>query len=448
MSTLLTAALGRKVRLAVATLVLVVGSTVAAEAAKIERVVSPGGIEAWLIEDHTNPIIAVQFSLKAGAAYDPKGKEGLAEMTAALLDEGAGDLDSQAFQGKLQDDSISLGFDAAMDRFSGGLKTLTRNRAEAFDLLRLALTAPRFDDAAVERIRAEIFAILSREAESPQRIAGELWWRESFPEHPYGRPSQGTAESVKTIGRADLVDFVKQRLARDTLIVGVVGDITAKDLGPLLDKTFGGLPAKSAPGAISEVMPESKGDIRVVKRENPQSVVIFGQRGIKRADPDFYAALVMNYILGGGSFNSRLYAEVREKRGLAYSIGTYLSPLDHTGLILGSVGTRNAQVKETIDLIRAEWRRMAAGDVGKAELDDAKTYLAGSFALQFRNSGAIAQLLVAIQTEKLGIDYIERRNKLIAAVTLDDVKRVAKKLLDPAGLSFVVVGEPVGLSGG
>ncbi|MGE5147051.1 MAG: M16 family metallopeptidase, partial [Candidatus Eiseniibacteriota bacterium] len=375
-------------------------------------------------------------------------KEGLAEMTAALLDEGAGDLDSQAFQGKLQDDSISLDFDASMDRFGGGLKTLTRNRDEAFDLLRLALTAPRFDAAAVERIRAEIMAVLAREAESPQRIAGELWWRESFPQHPYGRPSQGTAETVKAIGRADLEGFVKQRLARDTLIVGVVGDITAKDLGPLLDKTFGGLPAKSAPLAISEVMPESRGDIRVVKRENPQSVVIFGQRGVKRADPDFYAALVMNYILGGGTFNSRLYAEVREKRGLAYSIGTYLSPLDHTGLIVGSVGTRNAQVKQTIELIRAEWKRMAAGDIGQAELDDAKTYLAGSFALQFRNSDAIARLLVAIQTENLGIDYIERRNKLIASVTLDDVKRVAKKLLDPAALSFVVVGEPVGLSGG
>jgi zinc protease len=442
------ASLGRAARLLVVSLALVAASTVAAEAAKIQRVVSPGGIEAWLIEDHTNPIIAVQFALRAGAAYDPKGTEGLAEMTAALLDEGAGDLDSQKFQGRLQDASISLGFDAAMDRFSGGLKTLTRHRAEAFDLLRLALTAPRFDADAVERIRAEMLATLSREAENPQHIAGQLWWHQSFPQHPYGRPSQGTVESVKAIGRADLAAFVKQRLARDTLTVGVVGDITAQDLAPLLDQTFGGLPAKATPLAIGEVVPESKGDIRVVRKENPQSVVIFGQRGMKRSDPDFYAALVMNYILGGGSFNSRLYAEVREKRGLAYSIATYLSPLDHAGLILGSVGTRNSQVKQTIDLIRAEWRRMAAGDVSQSELDDAKTYLAGSFALQFRNSDGIAQLLVAIQVDKLGIDYIERRNKLIEAVTLDDVKRVAKKLLDPAGLSFVVVGEPEGLSGG
>jgi len=442
------AGFGRTARIAILALALVAASTVAAEAAKIQRVVSLGGIEAWLIEDHTNPIIAVQFALRAGAIYDPEGKEGLAEMTAALLDEGAGDLDSQAFQGRLQDLSIGLGFDAAMDHFNGGLKTLTRNRAEALDLLRLALTAPRFDAAAVERIRAETLAILTREAESPNRIAGELWWRESFPQHPYGRPSQGTVDTVKAIGPADLRNFVKQRLARDTLTIGVVGDITAQELGPLLDKTFGGLPAKSAPLAISDAVPESRGDIRVVKRENPQSVVIFGQRGVKRADPDFYSALVMNYILGGGTFSSRLYSEVREKRGLAYSIGTYLSPLDHAGLILGSVGTRNAQVKQTIDLIRAEWKRMAAGDISQAELDDAKTYLAGSFALQFRNSGAIAQLLVAIQMENLGIDYIERRNKLIAGVTLDDVKRVAKKLLDPASLSFVVVGEPVGLSGG
>jgi zinc protease len=436
---------GRTAALAVAVLAV---SAAAAEAAKIERVVSPGGIVAWLIEDHTNPIIALQLSVAAGSVYDPRGKEGLAELTAALLDEGAGDLDSQTFQGRLQDASISLGFDASMDRFSGGLKTLTRHRDEAFDLLRLALTAPRFDADAIERMRAETLTRLSREAESPQRIAGETWWHQSFPNHPYGRPSQGTVETVKAIGRADLQAFVNQRLTRDTLILGVVGDITAQDLAPLLDKTFGGLPAKAASLGVSDVAPETRGDIRVVRRENPQSAVIFGQRGIKRNDPDFYAALVMNYILGGGTFNSRLYAEVREKRGLAYSIGTYLSPLEHTGLILGSVGTRNSQVKQTIDLIRAEWKRMATGDIGQAELDDAKTYLAGSFALQFRNSDAIAQLLVAIQAESLGIDYIERRNKLIAAVTLDDVKRVAKKLLDPAGLSFVVVGDPEGLPGG
>jgi zinc protease len=440
--------LARGARLLVATLCLVTAATVSAEAANIQRVVSPRGIEAWLIEDHTNPIVALQFALKAGAAYDPKGKEGLAELTAALLDEGAGDLDSQAFQGRLQDASISLGFDAAMDRFSGGLKTLTRHRAEAFDLLRLALTKPRFDADAVERMRAETLVALAREAESPTRVAGQLWWHQSFPEHPYGRPSQGTAESVKSIVRADLEGFVKHRLARDTLKIGVVGDITAAELAPLLDQTFGALPAKAAPAVIREAMPASKGDIRVVRRANPQSTVVFGQRGLKRDDPDFYAALVMNYILGGGTFNSRLYAEVREKRGLAYSIGTYLSPLDHSGLIIGSVGTRNSQVKQTIDLVRAEWRRMAAGDVGQAELDDAKTYLTGSFALQFRNSDGIARLLVAIQMDNLGIDYIDRRNKLIGAVTLDDVKRVAKKLLDPAALFFVVVGEPEGLSGG
>ena len=434
-------------RLAAAVCILAAAS-VSAAAADIQRVVSPGGIEAWLIEDHTNPILSLRFAVRAGAAYDPAGKEGLAEMTAALLDEGAGELDSQAFQGRLQYASISLGFDAAMDNFSGGLRTLSRHRAEAFDLLRLALTQPRFDAEAVERIRAETLVAIAREAESPHRVAGQLWWRQSFPDHPYGRPSIGTAESVRTIARADLEGFVKDRLARDTLVVGVVGDIGPAELGPLLDRTFGHLPAKASPAAIRDVLPKNEGEIRVVRRANPQSVMIFGQRGLKRNDPDFYAAMVMNYILGGGTFNSRLYAEVREKRGLAYSIGTYLSPLDHTGLIIGSVGTRNSHVKQTIELIRAEWRRMAEGDVGQAELEDAKTFLTGSFALQFRNSSGIAQLLVAIQLDDLGIDYIDRRSKLIGAVTLDDVRRVAKQLLDPAALSFVVVGEPVGLPGG
>jgi len=424
------------------------GLTSPAAAIEVTRVKSPGGIEAWLIEDHTNPIIALGVAFHGGAALDPAGKEGLAEMVSGLLDEGAGDLESLAFQRRLEDTSISISFSAAFDRFSGQMQTLTEFRDEAFDLLRLAINEPRFDPEPVERIRSQILAGLASEAESPRYIAGRAWWEATFPNHPYGRPAGGTPDSIKAITADDLRTFVRSRLARDNLVVGVVGDITPAELAPLLDKTFGALPAKAAPAQVAEITPLTSGKVTVIRRPNPQSVVVFGQRGLKRSDPDFYAAYVMNYLLGGGSFNSRLYEEVREKRGLAYSVYSSLVPLDRSGLIIGGVGTQNPRAKESIDLIRAEWRRMATEGVSEEELQAAKRFLTGSFPLRFSSSSRIANMLVFIQLDDLGIDYLDRRNGFIEAVTREDIRRVARTLLDADALSFVVVGDPDGFSGG
>ncbi len=443
-------------RLAVFVLLLAAGLATATPGAaaadaigmRIQRVKSPGGIEAWLIEDHSNPIIALKITFRGGAALDPAGKEGLAEMVSGLLDEGAGELDSQAFQARLDNLSIRLSFNAGLDRFHGSLQTLTETRDEAFRLLGLALNRPRFDAEPVDRIRSQILVNLASQSENPRYIARRRWWRQVFPEHPYGRPVQGSPESVKAIAAADLRAFVGRRLGRDNLLIGVVGDITAKTLGPLLDTTFGGLPAKAAPHGVGETRPRATGKITVVRRSIPQSVVVFGQQGLKRDDPDFYAAYVMNYVLGGGGFNSRLYAEVREKRGLAYSVYSYLNPLSHTGLIVGGVGTQNGRVKESIEIIRDEWRRLAADGAGTRELADAKTYLTGSFPLRFNSTRRIARMLVGIQLEKLGIDYFQRRNEYIDAVTEADIRRVAKRLLDADALTFVVVGDPKGLGSG
>lgn len=419
--------------------------TSAAAATRIDRVRSPGGIEAWLVEDHSVPVIALRVVFRGGAALDPADKLGLANMTASLLDEGAGPLDSQEFQRRLEDLSISLSFEDGLDTFGGALKTLTANKEAAFDLFRLSLTEPRFDTEAVERIRSGILARIRRSATNPDYLAGRLWWSRAFPDHPYGRPTNGTVETVSRIDQADLKGFVARRLARDTMFIGVVGDITPAELAPALDRVFGGLPAKAAPYALSPIQPQGGGTIAVIERPVPQSVVLFGQRGLKREDPDFYAAFVMNHIIGGGSFSSRLYQEVREKKGLAYSIGTYLYPLDWSALILGSVATQNARVGESIALVRQEWRRLAENGVTDEELAAAKAYLTGSYVLQFDNTDKVARLLVSIQLDNLGIDYIEKRNSYIEAVTRADVARVAKRLLDAKALSFAVVGQPAGL---
>ena len=367
-------------------------------------------------------------------------------MVSSLLDEGAGDLDSQAFQRRLEDLAVRLRFDAGRDTFGGHLRTLTKNRDAAFDLLRLALTAPRFDDEPVSRIRDQILAGLRRDQENPNTIASRTLLRALFPDHPYGRPVGGTPESITAITTGGLKRFVKQRLARANVAIGVVGDITPEVLARLLDSTFGGLPERAAPGRVPETKPAASNEIIVVTKPVPQSAIVFGQEGIKRDDPDFYAAFVMNYVLGGGGFTSRLYGEVREKRGLAYSVYSSLYPLDRAALILGGAGTANARVAETLSVVREEWRRLAAGGLTVNELADAKTYLTGSFPLRFTSSGRIASMLVGMQRDNLGIDYLERRNSYIEAVTLDDVNRVARRILHADRLIVVVVGEPDGVT--
>jgi len=417
-----------------------------ARAVEVQRVVSPGGIEAWLVEDHTNPIIALELAFRGGSALDPEGKAGLAHMAASTIDEGAGPLDSQAFQGELDNLSISLRFQAGLDGFNGSLETLTANRDRAFELLRLALTEPRFDEEPVERIRSQIIASLSRESEDPDYIAGRVLRRLMYGDHVYARQTRGTEASIARITADDLRGFVKQRLGRDRLFVGVVGDITPEQLGKALDETFLALPAKSAPFEVPHAEVQNKGETVVIAKPIPQSVVALAQEGIARDDPDYYAAYVVNYILGGGGFNSRLVNEVREKRGLAYSVYSYLAAYDHGDMVYGGTATQNARVGESLDLIRQEWRRMAEAGPTEEELEAAKRYLTGSFPLRFNSSDNIAGMLVGMQLEDLGIDYLEKRNSYIEAVTLDDAKRVARELYQPDALTVVVVGSPEGVT--
>ncbi|MGA0392734.1 MAG: M16 family metallopeptidase [Rhodospirillales bacterium] len=418
------------------------------QAKKVQRVISPQGIEAWLVEDHSNPILSVRFAFRGGAALDPAGKEGLANMVSGLLDEGAGDLDSQAFQRKLEDLSVRLRFSAGRDSFFGRLKTLSKRRDKAFDLLRVALTSPRFDDEPVERIRSQIIAGLKQELEDPDTIASRALMRRLFPSHPYGRVVRGSIKSVQSLTQNDLRAFVKQRLARSNLIIGVVGDIRADELGKLIDKAFAGLPKAASTAAVKDVVPFTDGKVTVIKKQFPQSSIAFAQRGLMRNDPDFYTLYVLNYILGRGGFTSRLYLEVREKRGLAYSVSTGLYPLDHTALIWGSSGTANKRAAETLKVVRAEWARLAQKGVTPKELQDAKTYLTGSFPLRFTSSGRIASILLSMQFNNLGLDYLDKRNGLIEKVTLKEVNALARRLLDPKKLSIVVVGDPKGVKNG
>lgn len=423
----------------------IIAAPLTAHAVEVTRVVSSGGIEAWLVEDHANPLVSMHFAFEGGSELDPVDKAGLANLAASTMDEGAGDLDSQTFQQRLSDNAIQLRFKAGIDTFSGHVKALTETSDMAFGLLRQAMTQPRFDVEPVERLKSQIQAGIRRDSEAPGTIAYDTLFEGLFPGHGYAQNSDGTEETVAAITTDDLNAFVRTRLSRDHLKIGVVGDISPDRLGALLDSTFGPLSAEASGARASDVKPKPTGRVRVIEKDIVQSTIVFGHQGPKRDDPDYYAVLIMNHILGGGGFTSRLYEEVREKRGLAYSVGTSLYPLDHAGLIVGNAGTENARVAETIAIIRDEWRRMASGDVDAQTLGDAKTYVTGSFPLTFTSTSKIARVLVAMQMNGLGIDYLDRRNAYIDAVTLEDVKRVASQYLAADQLDIVVVGKPVGV---
>ena len=417
----------------------------AARAVEVERVVSPGGIEAWLVEDHSNPIISMEFSFKGGATLDPEGKEGTANMLSGMLDEGAGPYDSKAFRARLENLSIRLSFDAGLDRFSGSFQTLVENEAEARELLRLSLSEPRFDEEPMERIRGQILVGIARDETDPSAIASKTLRRTLFPGHPYGRSQEGTAGSVAGITRVDLQTYLAENLTLDRLKIGVVGDIAPEALGALLDEVFGSLPKEGRTPEPRKVSPTNLGEVLVVEQAVPQSSVTLAKEGVMRHDPDYYTAYVVNYVLGGGGFASRLFEEVREKRGLAYSVYRYLYPFDETALIVGGTATVNERVAESLEVMLGEWRRMADEGPTAEELEKAKTYLTGSFPLRFSNSPRIAGMLVGMQQDELGIDYLDRRNSYIEAVTLEDARRVAKELFDPDDLTVIVVGQPEGI---
>lgn len=432
----------RAAPLAVAALVAL---ALPARAVTIEEVKSEKGVTAWLVEDHSIPVVSMSAAFRGGTALDPADKRGLANMAADLLDEGAGDLDSTAFQSQVEDLAAQLHFSPGPDTISVRLRALKSKLVPSFDMLRLALTQPRFDPEPVARVRASVLNSIAREQRSPNALASRLWWKTAFPNHPYGLSSRGTAESVDAITPDDLRGFVHNRFAKDVLIVGIVGDITPAELKPLLDSTFGALPDHAAPGTVPDVTAQTKNEVEVANMPVPQSVVVFGEPGLKRNDPDWYAALLDLNILGSGGLASRVTLEVREKRGLAYSVSASLDPLDHAGVVLGQAGSQNANAAQAIDVIRATWKRMHDEGPTAKELADAKTYITGSFPLSLDSTGRIAGILVSIQFDHLGLDYLAKRDQLINSVTLADAKRVAKRLLSPDNLLFTVVGQPENL---
>jgi zinc protease len=414
-------------------------STPSRASTKIQHLISPGGIEAWFVQDATVPLIAMEYAFAGGAAQDPAGKPGVANLVADLLDEGSGDLDSKTFHERLDRRAIELSFSATRDYFHGSLRMLKDNKDEAFELLRTSLTSAHFDPSDVERIRSQVISGLRRDTTNPNALAGRKFLELAYGDHAYGRQVSGTLQSVPTIEISDMKDYVRRLLAKDNLKIAVVGDVDPATLGKLLDQTFGGLPAKATLAPVADVVAAKPPQRAFVPLDVPQTVITFGGPGVTRHDPNFMAAYVVNHILGGGGLSSRLYHEVREKRGLAYSVYEALLWMDHSALFIGNTGTRADRAGETMDAIDREVRRIAEDGPTQQELDEAKSYLKGSQMLALDTSSKLASGLLQYQLDKLPIDYIEKRNAIVDAVTLDDAKQAARRLWGH-GLLTVIVG--------
>src|SRR6056297_460977 len=410
----------------------------------VKEITTPGGLDAWLVEEHNIPFVSLELRFRGGASLDAPGKRGATNLMVGLLEEGAGDMDARAFTRATENLAASFSYSTRDDAIRISARFLTEYREEAVSLLRESIVNPRFDQQAIDRVRAQVESNIRSNLKDPRDLAGMAFDTLVYGDHPYATSLTGTLDSVANLTRDDLIEAHDATLAKDRIFISAVGDITADELKSLLDDLLGDLPATGAPlpGPADVNLP---GGVKVVDFETPQSVAMFGQPGIDRDDPDFFAAYILNHILGGGSFESRLMQEVREKRGLTYGVYSYLADKDGAQLWMGSVSSANDRIAEAIEVIRDEWARIRDNGVTEQELQDAKTYLTEAYPLRFDGNGPIADITVAMQMENLPTDYILNRNAMVEAVTLEDVNRVAQDLLDPSRLTFVITGQPKGL---
>ena len=417
-----------------------------AGAIEIKEITTPLGIKAWLVEDRSTPVVALSYSFSGGTATDPAGQAGITDLMAGLLTDGAGSMDAQAFRQRQENAAASLGFNASLDRLNGSLRVLSVNRDEGFELLRLALTQPRFDPDMVNQRRAQTIASINQASQRPGSVASRTLMETLFAGHPYAADPDGTPEGLAAATPELLKKRAAELLLRNGLIVSAVGDIGEAELARQLDRSFGVLPTGTPPALPPQWVPPTTARTVVVERPVPQSTAVMALPGIARDDPEWDAALVMNHVLGGGGQQSRLFNEVREKRGLAYSVSSGLRTYRRASLLVMSTGSANERIAEAIKVIRVEMGRMRNEGVTESELNDAKTYLTGALALSLDSSGSIAGLLHSLQIDGLSPDHLTRRGALIAAVRLEDVRNVARRLLRDETLTTVVVGKPVGVS--
>lgn len=431
----------RKLRWVLVFLMMVMGVENVSAESKVQEVVSPKGIKAWLIESHTLPMVSIEVNFRGGSEFEPKGKEGLAHLSSSLFDEGAGQYDAKQFKEELEAIGARFGGSADTQDINVNLTTLTEHAPRAFELLGLAVNEPRIDADALARMKDSMLADIRQGDEDPSTVAWRLFRPAIFGNHPYANSGEGTLQSVAALKADDVKAWLKANMTRANMVVSVVGDVTPAQLGALLDEALAGIPQGDHRNEIAKGPELTVPGVTHKKMEVPQGTVLMGHLGLPRTDPDYYPMLVMNEILGGGVLTSRLGADVREKHGLVYDVRSVNNPLPFNGMFYVSLATDNSKVEQALELVRKHLNLIRDEKVPEGEFDDAKAYLVGSFPLRADSNGKLLQMLAMMQSEGLGTDYMQQWPKKIAAVTVADVQRAAQRLIQPNGMALVVVGD-------
>ena len=404
------------------------------------REVLPNGIVLLVAERPAVPIVAVRVLTRAGAAFDPRDRAGLAHLTGALVTRGTGKRTGPELDSAIEFVGGSLEAGASRDNLTVSLAVQKKDIALGLDLVSEVVLSPTFPPAEVTRKISEIQAAIKRSEEDPNAVAGRVLSRLVFPGHPYGAPVEGTRESVGRLTRDDVVKFHQEVVRPDTTVIAVVGAVTVAEARREIIARFGAWsrPAGPPPSVAEATVPSATGE-ETVTRELTQATIMFGRQAVRQTDPDYFPLVVASYVLGGGSA-SRLYSRVREESGLAYAVYSWVAPSRYGAAVFVTSQTRTTEAPKAAVMIREELARMTREPVGDKELALAKQYLIGSFPLRLDTSGKVADFLVAIEDLGLGLDYADRYRERIARVTARDVQRVAVKYFPPAGFSLVVVG--------
>ncbi|HXH81611.1 MAG TPA: pitrilysin family protein [Candidatus Tectomicrobia bacterium] len=411
----------------------------AAAAPLAHREVLPNGIVLLVAERPAVPIVAVRVHLRAGAVLDPPGQAGLANLTGAVLTRGTARRTAAQIDEAIEFVGGSLEAGASRDGLTASLAVVRRDLDLGLDLLAEVVLTPAFPAEEVARRAARIQAAIKRSEEDPGTVASRALGRLVFPQHPYGTPVEGTVESVGRLTRDDVVGFYRQHARPDTTIVAVVGAITVDEARQQVLRRFGGwTPPASPPASIPMAAGTPAPSETRITRDLTQATIMLGRQAIRQTDPDYFPLAVASYILGGGSA-SRLYGRVRDEGGLAYAVFSWVAPGRHGASFTVSAQTRVREVPKVLDILRQELARMGKEPVGEGELQLARQYLIGSFPLRLDTSAKVADFLVAIEAQGLGLDYADRYRAEVAKVTAADVQRVAATFFPPDTMSQVVV---------
>ncbi len=428
-------------RFVITVLIVLVLFSKSSHALKFKELESSNGIKFWFVEDNSIPIISMSFSFNGGSYFDPPGKEGLSNIMTSLLDEGTNKLSSVEFKQKLKSNGVKLYFSTQKHKIEGTFQVISSNKIEGFELLRNALNNPKFSENDILKIKNQVKSSIKIEEADISRLSSKKFNENFYINHNFSNSIKGSLESLDKIEKSDIMQIYKRNFQLSNLTIGISGNIGEKEVKEFVDLAFGNLNRSENNFSISDFESLKKGML-LQKIETPQTAVVFGQKGLGRNDKDFFAARILNYVIGGGSFQSRLYKNIREKRGLVYSIYSYILPYKNDGVIIGGFQTSNDSVKQVIKLVKKEWDSIKKHGISEKEFSEAKTFFKGSFSRNFTNTMSIANLLEIVQYYKLGADYFDKRDEIIDSLELESINQLASILFNSNELFFMIVGKP------